>query len=253
MTADSSLRSHHPLQTSKPPVDHRGRNFFDVFDGPPFAQTCGELSIPTSCARKRPRTRVPEPRRLGALPHRLKSVLGGAPASCHFAACVASLLQSVRSAGSILALLVTLTIAWRHRWGVSGVDLEGAYGKWAGELVGYATALVGPEVAADVVADVFANLVALGPSRWDTVDDQRGYLFRCVLNATRMHARSNGRRTAREQFASRLRTGPTLPAADAFSDPWVGDAIASLSVQQRAVIYHTYWTISPRQSPGFRS
>ncbi|MEO6652398.1 MAG: sigma-70 family RNA polymerase sigma factor [Ilumatobacteraceae bacterium] len=111
--------------------------------------------------------------------------------------------------------------------------------------------MVGPEVAADVVADVFANLVALGPSRWDTVDDQRGYLFRCVLNATRMHARSNGRRTAREQFASRLRTGPTLPAADAFSDPWVGDAIASLSVQQRAVIYHTYWDdLTPTVTAG---
>lgn len=138
--------------------------------------------------------------------------------------------------------VVTLAAVRRHRWGVSEVDLEGAYQKWAGELIGYATALIGPGAAADVVADVFANLIAAGPSTWDAVGDPRGYLFRCVLNASRMHGRSTGRRTAREQIAMRLLTTNRSPMFDGpESDGRVREAFGSLSVQQQAVIYHTYW------------
>jgi len=124
---------------------------------------------------------------------------------------------------------------------VSQIDLEDAYDKWAGELVGYATSLVGSVTSADVVADVFANLVALGPSRWNAVADQRGFLYRCVLNAARMRARTSSRRGAREQVVARLQTTPSVTFDQRVPDSWVGQAFESLSVQQRAVIYHTYW------------
>jgi len=59
--------------------------------------------------------------------------------------------------------------------------LEDAYRKWSGDLGRYATVLVGPADAADVVAD--AVLGVLRSTGWDQVVDQRAYLYKAVLNA----------------------------------------------------------------------
>lgn len=121
------------------------------------------------------------------------------------------------------------------------LSLDEAYEKWSGDLVGYATVLVGPVDAPDVVADAFASLLAGDTDRWAGVRDPRGYLFRCVLNASRMHARSASRRAGREDVSLRSVVPPPSPTDRLLADPQVVLAVRSLSVQQRAVIYHAYW------------
>lgn len=121
------------------------------------------------------------------------------------------------------------------------LSLEEAYEKWSPDLVGYATVLVGPSDAADVVADTFAALLATGHQRWTDVREPRGYLFRCVLNTSRMHARSASRRTGREDASSRDGGQAASRADSLLADTEVATAVRSLSTQQRAVIYHMYW------------
>jgi DNA-directed RNA polymerase specialized sigma24 family protein len=60
------------------------------------------------------------------------------------------------------------------------VSIEEAFRKWADDLTRYATALVGPAEAADLVAESFAGVLAVGESRWAQVREPRGYLFRAV-------------------------------------------------------------------------
>ena len=125
---------------------------------------------------------------------------------------------------------------------MSEVDLEVAYSKWGDELVGYATSLIGPDRAGDLVADVFTELLRRPAASWQDVREPRAYLFRCVHNAARMAGRSDSRRIAREHAATRLdRASPADAAAGLLTDPVIAAAVARLSVRQRAVIYHTYW------------
>ena len=128
----------------------------------------------------------------------------------------------------------------RHRADVNELSLEEAYEKWSPDLVGYAAMLVGPSEAADVVADTFVSLFAAGDVRWVDVREPRGYLFRCVLNSSRMHARSASRRTGREDASTRGVRGPS-GSDHLLANPEIAAAVRSLSIQQRAVIYHTYW------------
>lgn len=120
---------------------------------------------------------------------------------------------------------------------MAGADtVEEAYRAWAGELTRYATALVGPADAADVVAEAFATALARGPDAWRTVTDHRGYLYRSVLNAARMRHRGALRRRNRE-----LRWLDEPTAGELIADPAVRAALDRLSVQQRAVTFLTYW------------
>lgn len=114
--------------------------------------------------------------------------------------------------------------------------VEEAYLKWADELTRYATALVGPADAPDLVADAFAAVLARGDEAWQAVGTQRGYLYRAVTNAARMAARSQLRRRRRE-----LRWPPELVTGELLADPRVRRALDGLSVQQRATTYLTYW------------
>ncbi|HSM45082.1 MAG TPA: hypothetical protein VK969_08725 [Acidimicrobiia bacterium] len=50
----------------------------------------------------------------------------------------------------------------------------------ADELVRFATGLVGPFKAADVVADTFVRVLRSGS--WPDAKDQRPYLYRAVVN-----------------------------------------------------------------------
>ena len=75
------------------------------------------------------------------------------------------------------------------------------YERHADELMRFATSVAGPDNAADVVSIAFMG--ALASPGWAKVDNQRAYLYRSVLNAARNNARSNGRRTRREETAGR--------------------------------------------------
>lgn len=125
----------------------------------------------------------------------------------------------------------------RHRFGVEGsCTLEEAYRKWSGDLVRYATALVGSADAPDLVADTFVVLIRRGDERWAEVRDARAYLFRSVTNSARMLMRSRARRDDREQ------AWPIVASqGELLRDPAVGAALAQLSLRQRAAVFLTYW------------
>jgi RNA polymerase sigma-70 factor (ECF subfamily) len=109
---------------------------------------------------------------------------------------------------------------------------EVAYRRHADELVRYATVLVGPDDAQDVVAAALMRVFG----RRRPVDAVRAYLYRAVSNEAKNWKRSAARRGVREatQFQPEAAVQP-LPRPD------VRAAIEDLSVRQRAVVYLTYW------------
>lgn len=116
------------------------------------------------------------------------------------------------------------------------MDNEAVYRNYSEELTRYATGLVGPFDAPDVVTD--ACLKAFGTRNWPDVVDPRAYLYRTVLNVANDHHRQTLSRRLREmKTASR----EDLPDPTASVDVEVLDAVARLSVQQRAAVFLTYW------------
>ncbi len=111
---------------------------------------------------------------------------------------------------------------------------EEIYRKYADDLIRFATGLVGPFDAADVVTD--ACLRSFSAPGWRTVDNHRAYLYRAVLNHARSHHRSTLRRRVREMKAA-------VPEAHSIPDLDVDVLVAvnRLSVRQRAVVVLTYW------------
>ena len=123
----------------------------------------------------------------------------------------------------------------RHRWRLMGVMTdEEIYRKYADDLVRFATGLVGPFDAQDVVTD--ACLRSFRARDWTQVQNHRAYLYRSVLNHARSHHRSTLRRRVREMKAA-------SPAVDwpYEVDVDVLAAVDRLSVQQRAAVVLTYW------------
>jgi RNA polymerase sigma-70 factor (ECF subfamily) len=116
------------------------------------------------------------------------------------------------------------------------MDNEAVYRNYSQELTRYATGLVGPFDAPDVVTD--ACLKAFGTRNWPDVIDRRAYLYRTVLNVANDHHRQTLSRRLREmKTASR----EDLPDPTASIDVEVLDAVSRLSVQQRAAVFLTYW------------
>ena len=111
---------------------------------------------------------------------------------------------------------------------------EEIYTKHATELIRFATGLVGPTDAADIVADAVVKTIWSGT--WDSVINPRAYLYRAVLNESRMQHRSTMRRQARER-----QTAPsevyTVPEAG--TDVW--EAVGSLQFLERACVFLKYW------------
>jgi RNA polymerase sigma factor (sigma-70 family) len=111
---------------------------------------------------------------------------------------------------------------------------EELYGKHADELIRFATTLVGPSVAEDVVANAVVR--SMTSPAWPTVAEPRAYLFRAVLNEARGVGRSDRRRARREKLASR---------DEIFDEPKisveVSDAMSRLSLRQRSVLFLAYW------------
>lgn len=108
------------------------------------------------------------------------------------------------------------------------------YRKHGDELSRFATFLVGPDDAPDVVSS--AVLRALSSPAWARVEHHRAYLFRAVLNEARVQHRTTARRRAREQ---RSATPEAVDEIDTLSD--VLDMVRRLSPRQRAVVYLAYW------------
>lgn len=100
------------------------------------------------------------------------------------------------------------------------------------ELLRFATMLVGPSDAADVVAAAFERVTRVARQ----LDNPRAYLWRAVNNV----AIDQGRRARRRQQRE-LRVAAANIQRPVESRPDVRQAIARLSVQQRAVVYFTYW------------
>lgn len=115
------------------------------------------------------------------------------------------------------------------------VDIYRAY---ADDLIRYATALVGPADAADVVSE--AVLRVFQSPGWPAVDNRRAYLYRAVLNQASTHHRATSRRRQRESVVVLREAAPTPADADATTID-AHRALAQLSEQQRAVVYLTYW------------
>jgi RNA polymerase sigma factor (sigma-70 family) len=113
-------------------------------------------------------------------------------------------------------------------------DDEATYRKYSDELVRFATLLVGPADAADVMVD--AVLRAFAAPAWPGVANRRAYLYRAVFTTASSWLRSEGRRRRREQHAA----GSPVTWTNE-PDPQVLDAVATLSPRQRAVVYLTYW------------
>ena len=108
------------------------------------------------------------------------------------------------------------------------------YADHAVALVHFATVLVGPVDAQDVVSS--AVLRSLGSSGWSQVQNHRSYLYQAVANEARNFYRNNGRRRNGEVGLS----GQALVHLPEFR-PDVQQAVERLSVRQRAFVYLTYW------------
>lgn len=106
------------------------------------------------------------------------------------------------------------------------------------DLTRFATLIVGPHDAHDVVSIAFHRVTR----RLDTgfePDNVRAYLMRTIVNVAADQHRTRRRQQARELRAA-AGSPATVPAPTA-PDIDLRDAVAGLSVQQRAVVYFTYW------------
>jgi RNA polymerase sigma factor (sigma-70 family) len=108
------------------------------------------------------------------------------------------------------------------------------YAEHAVELTRFATGLVGPSDAADVVADALARLVR--SKVWASADNHRALMYRAVLYESRSFRRSSLRRRARDAV---LLNASSYEMAEVH--PEVITAVLQLSPQQRAVVVLTYW------------
>ena len=118
--------------------------------------------------------------------------------------------------------------------------IDEVYESYGSQILRYATVLVGPDDAADLVSDVVA--AAISDRRWTRADAPIAYLQRSLLNAARTRYRSEGRRRAREMKSfHRGRQDDASSSTPLLSNPDILKAVSDLSPQQRAVIYFTYW------------
>jgi RNA polymerase sigma factor (sigma-70 family) len=114
------------------------------------------------------------------------------------------------------------------------VSDDEVYARHGAELVRFATVLIGPSGADDLVAETAFKVFA--SSAWRQVNHQRAYLFRAVLNEARQRERSAARRLRRERLAA----SPERVDAPVVR-PEVIEAMRGLQPRQRAIVYFVYW------------
>jgi RNA polymerase sigma factor (sigma-70 family) len=116
------------------------------------------------------------------------------------------------------------------------MERDQVYAECAEDLVRFATGLVGPHDAADVVSS--AVLRVMWSPGWSEIENPRSYLMRAVMNEAMSHHRSTLRRRAREIRAAHRNPGVGEPPVVA---PEVLEAVGRLSMRQRAVVVLRYW------------
>ena len=123
-----------------------------------------------------------------------------------------------------------------------GRDTDAAlYERLAPELIRFATTLVGPSDAEDLLGS--AVLKAITTSGWADIENKRAYLYRTIANVAHSARRSGARRRNRE-----LRTHRRDEFEHAHVDPNLMRSLRTLSIRQRAVVHLTYWAdLSPSQ------
>ena|SRR5579859_4707721 len=112
---------------------------------------------------------------------------------------------------------------------------EQIYEKYSEELIRFATFLVGPTDAPDVLSS--AILKVLSSTAWPNATHHRAYLHRAVLNEARTAHRHQSRRRSYEERAA----GRDEILEAATPRPEVLAAVERLSARQRAVVFLTYW------------
>lgn len=143
---------------------------------------------------------------------------------------------------------VTRSTVRRHCWVVgdateasAGADpAEEIWRKWGDDLMRYATALVGPDEAGDVVGDAFVRVIPMAEQKLAEGTLTLPYLLRVVLNEVRMRHRGRRRRELRE-----WRVALMPEHVELLAQPEVRQAVDRLSVMQRAVVFLTYWDDLP--------
>ena len=113
-------------------------------------------------------------------------------------------------------------------------DNAEVYRKYADDLVRFATGLVGPDDAADVVSEAVVRCFT--SPNWRGVKERRAYLYRSVYNQAAEYHRRIRRRRLREE-----RSAPNEVIESQDLRPEVLAAVLQLSVRQRAVVVLTYW------------
>jgi RNA polymerase sigma-70 factor (ECF subfamily) len=123
---------------------------------------------------------------------------------------------------------------------LAATDAE-IYARLAPELIRFASSLVGPGNAEDLLGTAF--LRAISSRRWRLLTNHRAYLYRVVINEAHTLHRSTSRRNERElRVAERDHVDVSAAHHDVFR------ALRKLPVRQRAVVHLTYWVdLSPQQ------
>lgn len=115
------------------------------------------------------------------------------------------------------------------------------YERYGTAVTRFATSLVGASDAPDVVQSALASLLA--NEALSSAENPKALLYRAVLNEARSFQRSAFRRRRRER-----RFADSVVNVDPEVEPEVAHAVASLSPQQRACVFLTYWEdMSPNQ------
>jgi RNA polymerase sigma factor (sigma-70 family) len=115
-----------------------------------------------------------------------------------------------------------------------GVESGTIWRAHSSELIRYATVLVGPDHAEDVLSAVVERVLRRDGGL-ASLAEPRPYLFKAVLNESRNHLRAEGRKAL---WADGIVTLPEVR-------PEVFGAVAGLPERQRAAVYLTYWRDLP--------
>lgn len=102
----------------------------------------------------------------------------------------------------------------------------------------FATSLVGPDRASDLVSEVIVSTIQ--KRALSSLEHPQAYLMQAVLN----RARSSGRRRSRERTALARQaalTSEEVVPVDFEVGADIARTVAGLPVQQRAAIYLVYW------------
>ena len=116
-------------------------------------------------------------------------------------------------------------------------SMESAFRRHADELTRFATLLVGPGDAADVVSEAFVSVFGAGAAH--KFQNPRAVLFRAVQRRAVDHVRSTHRRRSRESL--HVQREPTPGVMDDGTPARARAVLSVLSDQQRAVVFLTYW------------